>query len=129
MEIYDQNNKLINKMPAYDDQILYCNENAKYAVTYDFTHNLLKEYENGVKKEEKKIDYDTITKKNHTVSQGNVVYRIGKLKNSILKEEGDTKTVLYRASCLDTLLYSDVIANASIVIFVLCTILKYFRKR
>lgn len=129
MEIYDQNNKLINKMPAYDDQILYCNENAKYAVTYDFTHNLLKEYENGVKKEEKKIDYDTIIKKNHTVSQGNVVYRIGKLKNSILKEEGDTKTVLYRASCLDTLLYSDVIANASIVIFVLCTILKYFRKR
>lgn len=129
MEIYDQNNKLINKMPAYDDQILYCNENAKYAVTYDFTHNLLKEYENGVKKEEKKIDYDTITKKNHTVSQGNVVYRIGKLRNSILKEEGDTKTVLYRASCLDTLLYSDVIANASIVIFVLCTILKYFRKR
>ena len=129
MNIYGRNNKLIKKMPAYDDQIVYCNENAKHAVTYDFTHNLLKEYENGVKKEEKKIYYDTITKKNHTVSQGNVVYRIGKLRNSILKEEGDTKTVLYRASCLDTLLYSDVIANASIVIFVLCTILKYFRKR
>ena len=128
MEIYDQNNKLIKKMSAYDDQILYCKENAKHVVTYDFTHNLLKEYENGVKKKEKRIDYDTITKKNHIVSQGNVVYRIGKLRNSILKEEENTKIVLYKASCLDTLLYSDVIANVSILIFIVSTILKYFVK-
>lgn len=124
MKVYDKNNNLIKQMQSYDDQILYYGKQGEDIITYNFNDNLLKEYYGGEKKEEKRIDYDNITKRNNSVSKGKTVYKIGRFKNSVYKKEGGKNIILYKAKYKDILLYSDMIAKISIICFILCTILK-----
>ena len=124
MKVYDKSNNLIKQMQAYDDQILYYGKNGKEIITYDFTDNLFKEYYEGEKKKERKINYDDITKRNNFIRDGKTEYRIGKLKNAVYKKENGENTIVYKAKFKDTLLYSDVIAKISVISFILCALLK-----
>ena len=122
MRVYDKNNNLVRQMKAYDDQILYYGGEGKDIITYDFENNLLKEYQEGSRKE-KKISYDKLTANNNTIVHDKITYEIGKLKNVVYKKEGDKKTILHKTKYQDTLLHSNIIMNSSIIILIICAIL------
>jgi hypothetical protein len=126
IRIYDKKGRMIKEREVQReyDEIMFYSEDF-YTVFYTYDIQSLDIYSKDSLLKRQKIDYEELTKDQKEIKDNKITYKIGKLKNKLIKTEGNKRTILYKSTWQNFLFHSSIVSSFMIIFIVLLSFINW----